>query len=219
MAKALMVWGGWAGHEPEQCVHIFKPLLEREGFEVRIASTLDVYLEKDYLAGLSLIVPIWTMGQITKEQEAGLLDAIQGGVNCAGWHGGMCDAFRSNVRYQFMTGGQWVAHPGGIIDYRVVITRPDDPIVRGLADFAMHSEQYYLHTDPGNEVIAHTLFAGDHEGIDWIRGTIMPVAWKRRWGRGRVFYSALGHVAKDFDVPEARELTRRGLLWAAAGGR
>ena len=140
MAKALMVWGGWAGHEPEQCVHIFKPLLEREGFEVRIASTLDVYLEKDYLAGLSLIVPIWTMGQITKEQEAGLLDAIQGGVNCAGWHCGMCDAFRSNVRYQFMTGGQWVAHPGGIIDYRVVITRPDDPIVRGLADFAEMAE-------------------------------------------------------------------------------
>lgn len=219
MAKALMVWGGWSGHEPEQCVHIFKPLLEREGFEVRVANSLDVYLEKDYLAGLSLIVPIWTMGQISKEQEAGLLDAIQGGVNCAGWHGGMCDAFRNNVRYQFMTGGQWVAHPGGVIDYRVVITRPDDPIVSGLSDFTMHSEQYYLHTDPGNEVIAHTLFAGDQEGIDWIRGTIMPVAWKRRWGKGRVFYSALGHVAKDFEVPEARELTRRGLLWAAGGSK
>lgn len=208
-----MVWGGWSGHEPQQCVEIFAPLLKEAGFEVRISDTLDVYLEKAYLDSLSLIVPVWTMGTIEKPQLAGLLAAIAGGVGLGGWHGGMGDSFRQETEYQFMVGGQWVAHPGNIIDYRVNITRPDDPIVAGLGDFAMHSEQYYLHVDPANEVLATTTFTGEH--APWIDGTVMPVVWKRRYGAGRVFYSSLGHVARDFDVPEARELTRRGLLWAA----
>ncbi len=76
----------------------------------------------------------------------------------------------------------------------------------------MHSEQYYMHTDPGNEVLVTTTFTGDH--CEWIDGVVMPVVWKRRWGKGKVFYSSLGHVASDFDVPEAKEMTRRGLLWA-----
>lgn len=213
--RALLVWGGWEGHEPKTCVDIFAPLLEDAGMEVRIADDLDVYLDEDYMRSLTLVVPIWTMGSITDEQEKALLAAIRGGVNVAGWHGGMCDAFRNNVRYQFMTGGQWVVHPGGVIDYRVHITKPDDPIVAGLDDFDIRSEQYYMHVDPSNEVLAHTLFSGEHEGMDWIRGCWMPVVWKRRYGAARVFYTSLGHVAADFDIPEARELTRRGLLWSA----
>jgi type 1 glutamine amidotransferase len=114
-----------------------------------------------------------------------------------------------------MTGGQWVAHPGGIVPYTVNLTKPSDPIVSGLRDFQMKSEQYYMHTDPGNEVLATTTFSGEHEGIGWIKGTVMPVVWKRPFGKGRVFYSSLGHVAKDFDVPEAREIVKRGILWAA----
>ena len=43
----------------------------------------------------------------------------------------------------------------------------------------------------------------------------MPVAWKRMWGKGRVFYSSLGHVAKDFEVPEVLEIVKRGMQWAA----
>ena len=56
-------------------------------------------------------------------------------------------------------------------------------------------------------------FTGEH--ADWIAGTVMPVVWKRRFGAGRVFYSSLGHVRKDFDVPEACEIQRRGMLWAS----
>ena len=139
---------------------------------------------------------------------------MRGGVGLGGWHGGMGDSFRNNVDYQFMIGGQWVAHPGNIIDYTVNITDHDDPITAGLSDFQMHSEQYYLHTDPSNQVLATTTFAGDQEGIDWIKDVQMPVVWKRMYGKARVFYSSLGHVASDFDVPEAREIQRRGLLWA-----
>ena len=215
MDKALMVWGGWEGHEPKQCVDIMAPILRNEGFDVEIANTLDVYLDEEKMKSLSLVVPVWTMGEITKEQSQGLRDAVHSGVGIGGWHGGMGDAFRKDTNYQFMVGGQWVAHPGGIIDYEVNITKPEDPIVEGLSDFKMHSEQYYMHVDPGNEVLATTTFSGEHDSVDWIKDTVMPVVWKRRWGAGRVFYTSLGHVAKDFDVPEAKEIVRRGLLWAA----
>lgn len=211
--RALMIWGGWDGHDPEACMQIFRPLLEDAGFEVDVETSLDVYTDGERLAGYDLINQTYTMSSITKEQEQGLLDAVASGVGFGGWHGGMADAFRMNPHYQFLVGGQWVAHPGNIIDYRVEITAPEDPIVAGLEDFDMQSEQYYMHVDPGNEVLATTTF--DARYLDWIDGTVMPVVWKRRWGKGRVFYTSLGHVASDFDVPQAREIVRRGLIWAA----
>ncbi|HOZ49493.1 MAG TPA: ThuA domain-containing protein [Candidatus Hydrogenedentes bacterium] len=213
MKSALMVWGGWDGHEPKQCVERLAPVLEAEGFDVEIADTMDVYLDEDKMKSLSLVSPCWTMGEITREQSQGLLGAIRSGVGIAGWHGGMCDAFRNNTEYQFMTGGQWVEHPGGIIDYEVNIVKPADPIVAGLQDFRMHSEQYYLHVDPSNEVLATTV-AGEHP-YPWIAGCVMPVVWKRRYGAGRVFYSSLGHVAADFDVAECLEIMKRGMVWAS----
>jgi type 1 glutamine amidotransferase len=213
MKRALIVWGGWEGHEPKQCAEIFAPWLQSQGYEVTVSNTLDTYTDRDLMQSLHLIVPIWTMGTITPEQEAGLLDAVRSGVGIAGWHGGMGDSFRNNTEYQFMVGGQWVAHPGNIIDYEVHIIKTEDPIVAGLSDFKMHSEQYYMHVDPSNEVLATTTFSGEH--CEWIAGTVMPVVWKRRYGKGRVFYSSLGHVAKDFEVPEALEIMKRGMLWAS----
>jgi type 1 glutamine amidotransferase len=156
------------------------------------------------------------MGTITNEQEMGLLEAVRRGAGIGGWHGCMGDAFRNNTEYQFMVGGQWVAHPGNIISYQVSIVNREDPITANIADFTMQSEQYYMHVDPSNEVLATTTFSGDI--LPWIEGTVMPVVWKRRWGAGKVFYCSLGHVAKDFDVPEVREIVRRGLLWATREG-
>jgi type 1 glutamine amidotransferase len=212
---ALIVWGGWEGHTPKACVARFAPWLEAKGFQVVVSDSLDIYTDKRRMSAFKLIVPIWTMGEISGEQWRGLHEAVLAGAGVAGWHGGMCDAFRQNTDYQFMTGGQWVAHPGGIVPYRVCIVKPDDPLVRGLKDFRMESEQYYMHTDPGNEVLAVTTFSGHFGAASWIRGTVMPYVWKRRYGRGRVFYTALGHVADDFNVPEALEIVKRGMLWAA----
>jgi type 1 glutamine amidotransferase len=212
MKKAMITYGGWEGHEPKKCAEIFGPILEAEGYEVTISTTLDSYLDTDLMQSLDLIVPIWTMSTISKEQEKCLLETIKSGVGLAGWHGGMADAFRNNVEYQWMVGGQWVAHPGNIIDYEVNIIDHEDPITQGLSDFKMHSEQYYMHVDPSNEVLATTTF--NTEVAPWVNGTVMPVVWKRMWGKGRVFYSSLGHVASDFNVPEAKEIQRRGMLWA-----
>ncbi|MBA2511144.1 MAG: ThuA domain-containing protein [Rubrobacteraceae bacterium] len=213
MKKALFVCGGWPGHEPEKCAAIFAPFLEENGYEAEISTTLDSYLDDEKMRSLDLIVPIWTMGTITEGQEQGLIGAVQSGVGLAGWHGGMADSFRESINYQFMVGGQWVAHPGNIIDYEVNVIDHDDPITAGLRDFEMHSEQYYMHVDPSNEVLATTTFSGEH--APWIEGAVVPVVWKRQWGRGRVFYSSLGHVAKDFEVPEAKTIVERGMLWAS----
>lgn len=209
--KALIFYGGWDGHEPDQTSARFAGILEGHGYDVDRLPGLDVLEDAERMAGYDLIVPVYTMSTITREQEAGLLGAVRAGAGLGGWHGGMGDAFRDAPEYQFACGGQWVAHPGDIIDYRVNIVK-DDPITEGLSDFAMRSEQYYMHVDPSNDVLATTTFSDEH--APWIAGTVMPVAWKRRYGEGKVFYCSLGHVDADFEVPEARMLVERGLLWA-----
>lgn len=211
--KVLFVWGGWDGHEPKQSVDIFVPWLKAEGADLTVSDTLDIYLNESLMSSLDLIIQIWTMGKITNEQERALLKAVKSGVGLAGWHGGIGDSFRDNVEFQFMVGGQWVAHPGNIIDYRVNITDHNDSVTKGLNDFNMHSEQYYMHIDPNVKVLATTEFSGEH--ASWIEGGIIPVAWKKYYGEGRVFYSSLGHVMSDFKVPEVLTIQKRGILWAA----
>lgn len=211
--KVLYVYGGWEGHEPRQSVDLFVPWLRGQGADVKVSDSLDVYLDEELMSSVDLIIQIWTMGSITGEQEKGLLAAVKKGAGLAGWHGGTGDSFRNNVEYQFMVGGQWVAHPGGVIDYTVQVVDKKDPVTKGLNDFAMHSEQYYMHVDPNVKVLATTKFSAEHAA--WIDGCVIPVVWKKYYGNGRVFYSSLGHVMKDFEVPEALEIMQRGILWAA----
>lgn len=212
MRQALIVWGGWLGHEPAQCAAIVAGMLEADGFKVTIETSTRVFADPA-IGEMNLIVPICTMSRIERSEVENLSRAVRGGVGLAGFHGGMADAFRESVEYHFMCGGQWVAHPGGIIDFRVNIARRDDPVMADIDDFDYRSEQYYMHVDPSNEVLATTTFSGAH--APWIEGVVMPVVWKRRHGQGRVFYSSLGHVAREFDVPEMRTILRRGMQWAA----
>jgi type 1 glutamine amidotransferase len=211
--KVLFVYGGWPGHEPVQCRDLFVPWMKSLGWDVTVSDSQDVYADKELMGSLDLVVQIWTMGTIGKENLAGLLGAVKGGVGIAGWHGGLGDAYRQETEYQFMVGGQWVAHPGNIIDYTVEITDKDDPVTAGLKDFAVKTEQYYMHVDPNNKVLATTTFSNEH--ADWIGGATMPVAWKRVYGKGRVFYTSLGHTADVFDTPEALAIMQRGIQWAS----
>ena len=179
--SVLFIYGGWDGHEPEKCRDLFVPWLRKEGFKVTVSPSLDSYLDEDLMNSIDLVIQIYTMSSITDEQEKMLLNAVKNrGVAIAGWHGGLADAFRKNTEYQFMVGGQWVAHPGGIIDYEVNIIDHKDPITHGLSDFKVHSEQYYMHVDPANEVLAETTFNGEH--AYWIDGFTMPVVWKKKYG-------------------------------------
>jgi type 1 glutamine amidotransferase len=212
MRSALIVYGGWEGHDPEECAAIYRRWLHEDGFTVRMETETKAFADPS-IHDLSLIVPIFTMSTIEKDEVANLTKAVENGVGIAGHHGGMGDAFRDAVDYQFMVGGQWVAHPGNIIDYTVDISKPDDPIVAGIKSFPYHSEQYYMHVDPANEVLATTTFSGEH--APWTKGVVMPVVWKKHYGQGRVFYSSLGHQAKEFEVSEMATILRRGINWAA----
>ena len=212
MKSALIVYGGWGGHDPEECAAIYRRWLHEDGFSVRMATETSAFADPS-IADLSLIVPILTMSKIEKAEVENLVKAVEGGVGLAGHHGGMSDAFREAVEYQFMVGGQWVAHPGNIIDYTVDVTKPEDPIMEGIKSFPYTSEQYYMHVDPSNEVLATTTFTGEH--ASWIDGVVMPVVWKRRHGAGKVFHSTLGHQAKEFENPNMATIMRRGMNWAA----
>ena len=209
IVKALVVQGGWQGHEPKPVSDILATALRGSGFSVKESDTLDSFRDIDALKALDLIVPIWTMGSIEKDQLNPLLEAVRSGVGLAGVHGGTGDAFRQETEFQYMVGGQWVAHPGGDgVEYEVHIEDVPSPITAGLQDFTVSSEHYFLHVDPGNRVLATTRF-GD---------TVMPVTWTKMYGKGRVFYCSLGHVAQVFEQdPQILEMVTRGMVWAAEG--
>ena len=221
MKKAWIFQGGWDGHEPKQTSERFAGMLRRNGFEVEIFDSLDPLGNLDALMALDLMVFCWTMGEIKPEYTRNVSRAVGAGVGLAGCHGGMCDAFRNDTEWQFITGGQWVAHPGGDgVEYTVNICHGSSPITEGLEDFMVCSEHYYLHVDPAIEVLATTRFPVVQYYHCANKPVDMPVAWTKLWGNGRVFYTSLGHHDDVFEnSPSAAVLMERGMLWAADGRR
>lgn len=207
MKKALVVQGGWDGHQPKEVSELLSDQLRKHDFDVTISDTLDTFKALD-LTQFDLIVPIWTMGKIERDQLKPIIDAVQTGVGLAGVHGGMCDAFRNETEWQYMTGGQWVAHPGNDgVEYTVEMNPNEpSPITAGIPTLHIKSEQYYMHVDPAIRVLATTTFAD---------GTVMPVVWTKSWGEGRVFYCSLGHQRNVLEPDDVLELVTRGMLWAA----
>ncbi len=208
---ALMLWGGLLFHQPQETSTRFCHRLQSRGYAVTLTDDVSVLDDAVALAGYDLIVLCITMGEISDSQERNLLQAVRAGTGLGGWHGGLADTFRTRADYQYAVGGQWVAHPGNAIDYTVQV-RPGHEITAGVQDFAMHSEQYYLHVDPVVNVLATTTFTGDYDA--WIDGVIMPVAWTKSYGSGRVFYCSIGHADVDFEEENAALLVEQGLMWA-----
>lgn len=221
MGKVLIFEGGWDGHEPKLTSKRFARLMTEEGYDCEIYDNMDCLLDFDRLMTYDLVVACWTMGDIPGDCCKNLVKAVGRGIGLAGCHGGMCDSFRQNTEWQFMTGGQWVSHPGGDgTEYTVNIRHGSSPIIEGLEDFKVCSEHYYLHVDPAIEVLATTRFPlvnyyhSSNKVID------MPVVWTKFWGLGRVFYTSLGHHDDVFDKsPNAEVIMRRGMKWAAEGKR
>jgi len=216
--KALIVYGGWDGHSPKEVAQIFDRILKEESFQTELSDTLDAFKDEAKLKSLSLIVPCWTMGTITPEQLKPVLAAIDSGVGIAGCHGGMCDSFRMNVGWQFLTGGQWVAHPGNDgVRYTVNIRDKSHPVTEGISDFAVASEQYYMHVDPAIKILATCRFPSPGaDGPHVPNGPVdMPAVWTKLYGKGRVFYSSLGHSPAIVEQEPHLTLLRRGCLWAA----
>jgi type 1 glutamine amidotransferase len=212
--RALIVRGGWAGHEPVACTELFRDFLESQGFSLRVADDLDVYTDARALSEADLIVQCWTRGRLTGEQEKGLVERVAAGAGFAGWHGGVLAVGYEASRYQYMIGGRFLFHPGGFVDHVIAITSAN-PITRGLRDYDVCTEQYYCHVDPTLEVLATTTFQGNTEAPE-TAGAVMPVTWIRPFGAGRVFVTTLGHGPSDLLIGPTRTMVERGLLWAAA---
>ena len=219
MKKVLIFQGGWDGHDPVGVSERFANILTEEGYDVELYDNLDCLTDAEKLCTYDLIVPCWTMGEIPSKYTKNICLAVGRGTGLAGCHGGMCDAFRNSTEWQFITGGQWVSHPGGDgVNYTVNICRGSSPIVEGLDDFEVNSEQYYLHVDPAIEVLATTRFPVVNFYHAANKPVDMPVAWTKYWGLGRVFYCSLGHHDDVFDnAPSASALMERGMLWASEG--
>ena len=219
----IYVYGGWKGHKPSESVDLMVPKLRAEGANVKIFDTLSVYTDEKLMEETDLIIQIWTMGKITEQQFEGLEKAIMNGTGFAGWHGGTGDSFRDNLKYQFIVGGQFLFHPGGHIDHSIKIIDKSDPITQGLKDFNLKkTEQYYMLVDPNIKVLAISEF--DREKYEKpkkkenkITGSTMPVVWKKNYGKGRIFYSSIGHHLTEFEVPEVMTMQMRGFRWASEG--
>ncbi|GAB4250331.1 MAG: ThuA domain-containing protein [Candidatus Methylacidiphilales bacterium] len=206
---ALIVAGGWSGHQPEQVARLLAEALAERNFSTRIETDLEILADRSTLDSLDVLVPCWTMGSLTDLQTKSLTDAVRDGLGLAGCHGGMGDAFRGNLDYEWMVGGHFVGHPH-VGDY-TVRRRADHPAMRQFPEvLAYRSEQYYMLIDPAIEVLADTEYT--YEG----HTCTMPVVWTKTWGRGRVFYSALGHALEEFNhYPAVLAMTADGIAWAA----
>ena len=211
--KILVVYGGWEGHQPKVFAEkITKWLLDKKA-EVKLVKGTSIYTDSNVMNDLDLIIQHITMSKMSPLETKGLISAIAQGVGLAGCHGGLGDSFRDNTEYQYMVGGQFVKHPGGQVNYTVNIESKNDPITDGIKDFSLHTEQYYMHIDPNLEVLASTKFSGIHDS--WIKGAVVPVVWKKLYGKGRVFYNSIGHSKETFEIPEVWSLIKRGVVWAA----
>jgi type 1 glutamine amidotransferase len=214
--RALVVRGGWDGHAPEEATDLFLPFLKEHGFDVVVEGSLEVYADTETMAATDLVLQCWTMGEILADELRGLRTAVAAGTGFAGWHGGIVDSFRLATDYHQLVGAQFTAHPRDLIDHvvDVVPERADHPIVAGVGRIHLRSEQYWLQTDPLNDVLATTTITPGPDD-PWEGPVTSPAVWTRRWGAGRVFVCAPGHQLADLEVPEIRAIIERGLLWAA----
>lgn len=209
--NVLVVWGGWDGHQPELFSKLVEEWLISEKANYKVHNGTEVYNDYDELIKYDLIIQSITMGEINGKAASNLMKAVRNGVGIAGTHGGLGDSFRNNPGYQFMIGGQWVSHPGGKVNFKVNML--EDELTKGLNDFEIYSEQWYVHYDPNIDIVATTTFSG--EVFDWIEGVVMPIAWKKKYDQGKVFYISVGHDPMEFKKhSDAWKLLTRGFIWA-----
>jgi type 1 glutamine amidotransferase len=217
LTKVLYLYGGWPGHSPYGIASWTRGVLDE--LEINdVHETNDIFRLDADLTSYDLIILGWnnalTTEDLTEAQERSLLSAVAAGTGLAAWHGAGA-AFQSSLQYHFLLGGAFIEHPGGEgypQSYQVTISDRDHDVTRGVTDFRAATEQYYMHVDPNNEVLATTSFSDEH--LPWLEGNVMPVAWVRRWGAGRVFFHSIGHALSDLEDPNVRRLTKQGISWA-----
>ncbi|MET4619500.1 type 1 glutamine amidotransferase [Arthrobacter sp. 2762] len=225
---ALVVRGGWDGHQPVEATELFLPFLKANGYEVRVEESPKIYADTEYMAGVDLIVQCMTMSTIEKDEFAGLRAAVENGSGLAGWHGGIADSYRNTSDYLHLIGGQFACHPGKHEDERIgeqsdnyvpysvnmLPAAAEHPITQGIADFDLVTEQYWVLADDYIDVLATTT-QKVREWDPWNREVTSPAIWTRQWGKGRIFVSTPGHRVEILQDSNVRTIIERGMLWAS----
>ena len=228
LRTALVVRGGWDGHQPVEATDLFLPYLEENGFSVRVEESPAIYADAAYMAGADLIVQCVTMSTIERPQVEGLRAAIEAGTGMVGWHGGIADSFRNESDYLTLIGGQFGCHPGkhpdersggpedNYVPYTVTMLpeAADHPITRGISDFDLVTEQYWVLADDYCDVLATTT-QKVREGDPWHRPVTSPAVWTRQWGMGRIVVATPGHSIDVLEDVSVRTIIERGMLWAS----
>ena len=225
----IYVYGGMNGHSPKESVNLFVPILEKEGAIVKVYDNFSVFEDEKLMNEADLIIQTFTDAfssdpRMNNEQFKGLREALINGTGFAGWHGGLGDS-SPNPLYHFIVGGDFVSHPGELKEmktakYEVKIYDSEDYITDGLSDFKIFgSEQYYMMIDPNVKVLAVSEFKLNNwpTNENEIKGSFMPVIWKKNYGKGRVFFSSIGHYLREFQIPEVLTMQMRGFRWASEG--
>ena len=226
--QALVVRGGWDGHQPVEATDLFIPFLEENGFAVDVHDSPKMYGDAEFMAGVDLIMQCNTMNTIEKDEFWGLRAAIEAGTGMAGWHGGIADSYRNTSDYLHLIGGQFACHPGkhpderqgeqsdNYVPYRVDMlpAAAEHPITAGIEDFDLITEQYWVLADDYCDVLATTT-QQVRPWDPWHREVISPAIWTRQWGEGRLFVCTPGHHVDILEQPAVNTMIKRGLLWAS----
>ncbi len=226
--RALVVRGGWDGHQPEAATDLFLPFLREQGFEVRVETDNEVYADAETMAATDLVLQCVTMSEISWPALQGLRGAVEAGTGLAGWHGGIADSYRNSSDYLQLVGGQFATHPGkephlrhgdqtdNYLRHTVEVTDlgREHPITAGLDDVELETEQYWVLHDDLIDVLATTTHPAP-AWHPWHRPVTSPAVWTRQWGAGRVFVATPGHSVDVLENPNVRTIVERGLLWAS----
>ena len=128
-------------------------------------------------------------------------------------------AFFSWPEFGEMLGGRFDEHPWGIADGTVVVDDPAFPAMRGLPRTRVVHDELYQIKDFSREkirVLAHL----DASKLDLTKPLVhrkdgdFPVAWAKTYGKGRVFYSILGHADENWDDPAMAKMYFEAIRWA-----
>lgn len=225
--RAVIVRGGWDGHQPVEATEFFLPFLSENGYDYEIFESPEVYLDEERMAATDLIIQCMTKSSIERDQTMGLRAAIEAGTGFAGWHGGIADSYRDSEEYLHLMGVQFAHHPGkhpderigeqsdNYIPHRIDILpeAADHPITAGIESFELETEQYWVLHDGLLDVLATTTLP-KRDFDPWHSEHVSPAVWTRRWGKGKIFVATPGHRVEVLENPNVKTIIERGILWA-----
>jgi type 1 glutamine amidotransferase len=156
---------------------------------------------------------------LTAEQKADLLSFVRDdGKGFVAAHSA-ATAFFSWPEFGDMLGGRFDEHPWGITDATVVVEDPRFPAMRRFPSTVVLHDEHYQVKDYSRDRV-HVLAHLDAGTLD-LRAPLVhrtdrdfAVAWSKRYGKGRVFYSTLGHDIESWDNPIISDMYFQAIRWS-----